>query len=78
MSQAKVDLRKEQKANRKQIVARQKRRHTITVVCGWALLIALLGWAGYSAYSIYENNQPAIYADLTSIDQYVNSLNAAE
>lgn len=78
MSQAKVDQKKELKANRKQIVARQKRKHLLTICCGWALLIAVLGWAGYSAYGIYQSNQPAIYADLTSINDYVNSLTATE
>ncbi len=78
MSQAKVDQKKELKANRKQIVARQKLKHRLTILCGWALLIAVLGWAGYSAYNIYESNQPAIYADLTSINDYVSSLTATE
>lgn len=78
MSQAKVDRNKEQKANRKQTVARQKRQHTLTMFCGWALLVAVLGWAGYSAYGIYESNQPAVYTDLAPISDYVSSLNAAE
>lgn len=78
MSQAKVDQRKELKANRKQIVARQKKHHMLTLCCGWALLIAVLGWAGYSAYGIYESNQPAVYTDLDSINDYVSSLNATE
>lgn len=78
MSQAKVDQKKELKANRKQIVTRQKRRHMLTICCGWTLLVAVLGWAGYSAYGIYESKQPAIYTDLTSINDYVSSLNTAE
>ena len=78
MSQAKVDRNKEQKANRKQTVARQKRQHTLTIFCGWALLVAVLGWAGYSAYGIYQGNQPAVYTDLTSINDYVSSLSDSE
>lgn len=78
MSQAKVDQKKELKANRKQIVARQKRNHMLTICCGWVLLIAVLGWAGYSAYNVYQSNQPAIYTDLTPINDYVSSLSAAE
>ncbi len=78
MSQAKVDRKKELKTNRKQIVAREKRRHTITVLCGWALLIAVIGWAGYSAYGVYENSRPAVYTNLTAINDYMNSLTTAE
>lgn len=78
MSQAKVDQKKELKANRKQIVARQKRQHKLIICCSWILLAAVLAWAGYSAYGIYQSNQPAVYADLTSINDYVNSLNATE
>lgn len=76
MSQAKVDRNKENKANRKQIVAKEKRQRTLTKFCGVVILVAILGWAGYSAYGIYESKQPAIYADLTSINEYVNSLSA--
>lgn len=78
MSQAKVDRNKENKANRKQIVAREKRQQTLMKLCGVAILVALLGWAGFSAYGVYESNQPATYADLTSINDYVNSLSATE
>ena len=78
MSQAKVDQKKELKANRKQIVALQKRKRMLTICCGWVLLVAVLGWAGYSAYGIYESKQPAIYTDLTAINDYTSSLTATE
>lgn len=78
MSQAKVDRNKEQKANRKQIIAREKRQLALFKLCGSAILAAIIGWAGYSAYHIYESNQPAIYADLTAINDYSASLSAAE
>lgn len=78
MSQAKVDQNKQLKANRKQIMARQKREHMLVLCCGWLLLIAVLGWAGYSAYNVYQNNRPAIYTDLTAINDYANALNTAE
>ena len=74
MSQAKVDRKKELKANRKQIVAKEKRRRVLSMICGWAILFSLIGWAGYSAYGIYQSKQPAIYADLTAINDYVSSL----
>lgn len=78
MSQAKVDRNKEQKANRKKIVAREKRQLALIKLCGAAILVALLGWAGHSAYQIHESNQPSIYADLTAIDDYASSLSEAE
>lgn len=80
MSQAKVDRYKEEKANRKKIMAQEKRKHMLAVICGWAIAIAVIGWAGYSAYSVYENNQPikTIYANLDSINDYMSSLDTAE
>ncbi|MGN0348663.1 MAG: hypothetical protein ACI4DR_03920 [Roseburia sp.] len=80
MSQAKVDRNKEQKANRKQIMAREKRQHFAAVACIWAILIAIAGWAGYSAYGIYQNNQPIekIYVNLDAIDEYTATLNGVE
>lgn len=80
MSQAKVERNKELKANRKKIMAQEKRKHRIAVICGWVFAVALVGWAGYSAYGIYEKNQPVetIYANLDAINEYTSSLNEAE
>ena len=78
MSQEKVDRYKQEKANRKQIMAREKRMHRISVLCGWVLALAIVGWAGYSAYNVYENSKPVetIYANLDSINDYMSSLDA--
>ncbi len=80
MSQAKVDRYKEEKAHRKQIMAREKRNHRIAVVCGWAVTAAIVWWIGVSAYGLYENSQPmkTIYANLDSINDYMSSLDAEE
>lgn len=80
MSQAKVDRYKQEKANRKKTMARQKRLHALSVVCGWLVVIVIVGWAGISAYNIYESNKPVetIYANLDAINDYVNSLDSAE
>ena len=77
MSQKKVDRYKQEKANRKQIIAREKRMHRLASVCGWAIAAAIVGWAGYSAYNIYENSRPVetIYANLDPINDYMSSLN---
>lgn len=76
MSQEKVDRYKAEKANRKKIMARERRMHLLAVVCGWAVVIGIVGWAGYSAYNIYENSKPmeTIYANLDSINDYMQSL----
>lgn len=76
MSQAKVDRYKEEKKNRKQIIAKEKRNHKLAVLAGWLVALALVGWAGVSAYNIYENNKPmeTIYTDLTALDDYLGSL----
>lgn len=80
MSQAKVDRYKEEKANRKKIMAQEKRKHIAAMICGWAVAIVIVGWAGYSAYSIYENNKPVetIYANLDSVNEYLDSLSTEE
>lgn len=80
MSQAKVDRNKQEKANRKKTVARQKRNHLIAVVCGWVIAIAIVGWAGVSAYNIYESKKPVetIYANLDAINDYMASLDTEE
>lgn len=80
MSQAKVDRYKQEKANRKKIMAQEKRKHLLAVVCGWVIVIAIVGWAGFSAYNAYENSRPVetIYANLDSINSYMASLSAAE
>lgn len=76
MSQEKVDRYKAEKANRKKIMARERRMHLLAVVCGWAVVIGIVGWAGYSAYNIYENSKPmeTIYANLDPINDYMQSL----
>lgn len=80
MSQAKVDRYKEQKANRKKIMAQEKRKHIAAVVCGWLVTAAVVCWAGYSAYNIYESRKPVetVYVNLDAINDYFGSLNAEE
>jgi hypothetical protein len=80
MSQAKVDRNKEAKANRKKTVARQKRQHLAVVIGGWIVVLAIVGWAGSSAYSAYENSKPieTIYANLDAINDYTASLSSEE
>ena len=55
MSQAKVDRYKEEKKNRAKIMAKEKRNAMITRICGGVLCLALVGWAGFSAFNLYQN-----------------------
>ncbi len=80
MSQAKVDRYKQEKANRKKIMAKEKLKHNLSVFVGCLVLAAIVGWAGYSAYNIYENNKPTVttYANLDSINDYLNGLTSTD
>lgn len=76
MSQEKVDRYKKEKANRKQIMRKERimsivRKAVLTVVA-----LALVAWLGYSAYDIYESNQERAVAEVnyTAITDYLNSL----
>ena len=78
MSQEKVTKYKEEKANRKTIMKKQKigkitRNSILTVV-----LVAVVGWVGYSAVAYYQDNKPreAVEVDYAAIDEYVDGLNA--
>lgn len=76
MSQAKVEQYKKEKANRKKIMAQEKAKRAAAKVCAWVILIAIVGWAGYSGFSYYESKQPlkSVYTDLTAVSDYVDGL----
>lgn len=78
MSQAKVDRYKEEKKNRKKIMAKEKRMRIVGYVAGCLVAAGIIGWAGYSGYSAYEAGKPmeTIYANLDSVTDYMSSLNA--
>ena len=78
MSQAKVDRYKEEKKNRKKIMAKEKRMRIAGHIVGCLVAVGIIGWAGYSGYSAYEASKPmeTIYANLDSVTDYMSSLNA--
>ncbi len=80
MSQAKVDRYKEEKKNRKEIIAKEKRQRMIGKIAGWVVILALIGWIGYSAVDLYLESRPmeTVYTDLTAINDYMTTLNTAE
>ena len=78
MSQAKVDRYKEDKKNRKEIMAKEKRTNALRKLAGGAVAVALLAWTGVSGYNWYQASQPleTIYVDTTAVDVYMSSLDA--
>jgi hypothetical protein len=80
MSQEKVDRYKEQKRNRKAIRAKKKMKAMISRICGGLVVLALVGWLGYSVVDSYQTkvNSESITADITALSDYVSSLTAEE
>lgn len=80
MSQEKVDRYKQEKANRKQTMRKQKMMHVVRNTVMVIIAVALIGWLGYSAVGIYEDKQPRQIAevDYTAVDNYLNTLDASE
>ena len=80
MSQAKVDKYKQEKANRKQILAKEKRNRALTKAGLTVLGLALVAWIGISAVDFIRESRPVktIYANIKGIDDYMNELYAEE
>ena len=74
MSQAKVNKYKEEKANRKKIMRREKIKQTCARIV--AILLAIVAWAGVSGYNYYESKRPAktYVSDVTAIEEYLSSI----
>lgn len=80
MSQEKVNKYKEQKANRKQTMQKEKRNRVLSRLIGAVVGLALVGWIGYSAY-ISINNQVSssqTEVELSAITDYISSLTATD
>ena len=80
MSQEKVDRYKAQKANRKEIMKKEKRMKRIRNTVACLAIVGLAGWVGYSAWSSYVNNQPVESAeiDYTAMSNYLSEMYASE
>ena len=70
MSQAKVDRYKQEKANRKEIMKKEKTASVIRKTVAAVVAIAVIGWAGYSAINAYNSYQPneKVEVDYTAVD----------
>lgn len=83
MSQAKVDRYKEEKANRKKTMKKEKIKSTIAAACGTVVCIAVIGWVGYSAYGYFHTQQKSstptqTEVNLNALSDYLNTLQTAD
>lgn len=76
MSQEKVERYKQEKANRKKIIKKQRIMSVVRkCVLGLAAL-ALVGWLGFSAYQTHESNQERAVAEVNydAVNNYLSQL----
>lgn len=80
MSQEKVNKYKEQKANRKETMRKEKRASLIRNIVAGVVLVATIGWVGYSGvtYIIKHQPRPEVDVNYTSVSDYEESLNKEE
>jgi len=78
MSQEKVTKYKEEKANRKETMKKQKRARLIRNSVLGIVFVAVVGWIGYSAVAHYQDTKPRKEAvvDFTAVDEYINEISA--
>lgn len=78
MSQEKVAKYKEEKANRKKNMKKEKRAKVIRNTVMTVVLAAVVGWVGYSGVTYYQENKAreVVEADFTAVDDYINALSA--
>lgn len=76
MSQEKVTKYKEAKANRKETMKKQKQAKMVRNTVMAVVLVAVLGWVGYSAVDYYQTNQPreSVEVDYSAVDEYLESI----
>ena len=78
MSQEKVDRYKKEKANRQQIMLKQRMMNLVRKGVLTLVALALVGWLGYSAYDMYESGKERVVAEVNydAVTDYLNSLTA--
>ena len=80
MSQAKVEKYKEQKANRKQTMKKEKLQRIVRNSIAAVVVVAALGWVGYSGVTSIIDNIPReeVKVDYNAISNYESALTAVE
>lgn len=77
MSQEKVNRYKEEKANRKEIIAKEKKKKRISMICAGVIALALVGWLGYSVYDMATRPDTSdVTIDSAALDEYLDGLEA--
>lgn len=74
MSQEKVDRYKAEKANRKEILKKEKRNRMLARTAGVFAAAALVCWAGYSVWMSYENKAESVEVETSALDDYLNEI----
>lgn len=76
MSQAKVDRYKYEKANRKEIMKKEKAKARTRIAIFSLVVLLLAGWLGYSGVQLITANQPSetIEVDYSAVSDFMNSL----
>lgn len=76
MSQQKVDQYKKEKANRKQIMKKQRIMGVARTCAVVVVALALVGWLGFSAYDSYMSNQerPTAEVNYDAVTNYMSGL----
>ena len=77
MSQEKVTRYKEAKANRKELMKKEKQQKMLRNAVTAIVCVAVVGWLGYSAVNTIEENRPRqeVDVDYTAIDEYLSTVN---
>lgn len=84
MSQAKVDKYKEDKANRQEIMKKEKRNRMMWKVGGGLVALVAVAWVGYSAYGIAtgdvqtELNTEVTELDVDAMNEYLDTISPEE
>ena len=77
MSQAKVDRYKDEKKKRDKLQKKEKRELLLWKIAGIIVLVALIGWIGFSVYQNVQKDVSHTYEMKTdALDNYLNDLNA--
>lgn len=80
MSQAKVERYKEEKANRKKTMKKEKITRIVRNSIAIVVVVAALGWVGYSGVTYIIDNQPReeVAVNYTAVSDYETALSAVE
>lgn len=75
MSQEKVNRYKEEKANRKELMAKEKRKQKLSKLCAGVVALVLVCWLGYSVYDTATRpDTSAVEIDASALDEYLTTV----